>query len=268
LSTILNIDLSDDNWPQASLPVKNGGLGIRSVTTPAPSAFLASAASTLTLRDVMLAQFGNICPDPAVTRSTLAWSAMANDVEPVSERRHIQKAWDGVVTLKQQNSLLLKATSSIDQARLLATVSAHAGDWLHAAPISSISLRLSNEAIRGAEGLRLGINTCQPHECPYGKQVDARGLHGLAFRKATARQQQHSHLNEILWRSIKRAQVPATREPVGLFRSDGKRPDGSTQIPWARGKPLAWDVTVPDTYADSHINVWTEPSTRRISDHG
>jgi len=63
--------------------------------TLAPSAFLASAASTLTLQDAMLAQFGNTSPDPAVTRSTLAWSAMANDVEPVSERRHIQKAWDG-----------------------------------------------------------------------------------------------------------------------------------------------------------------------------
>ena len=44
----------------------------------------------------------------------------------------------------------------------------------------------------------------------------------------------------------------STREPVGLFRSDGKRPGGATQIPWAKGKPLAWDVTV--TYADSHIN--------------
>ena len=25
-------------------------------------------------------------------------------------------------------------------------------------------------------------------------------------------------------------------------------------IPWTKGKPLAWDVTVPDTYADSHIS--------------
>jgi len=24
-------------------------------------------------------------------------------------------------------------------------------------------------------------------------------------------------------------------------------------LPWARGKPMAWDVTVPDTYAESHI---------------
>ena len=26
-------------------------------------------------------------------------------------------------------------------------------------------------------------------------------------------------------------------------------------MPWSKGKPLAWDVTVPDTYADSHINM-------------
>jgi len=32
-----------------------------------------------------------------------------------------------------------------------------------------------------------------------------------------------------------------------------KRPDGVTLLPWARSKPLAWDVTVPDTYADSHL---------------
>jgi len=50
--------------------------------------------------------------------------------------------------------------------------------------------------------------------------------------------------------------VPATREPVEHFRSDGKRPDGATQIPWARGKPLAWDMSLSlaDTYADFHTN--------------
>ena len=85
--------INNDNNNKASLPVKNGGLGIRSVTTLAPSAFLDSAASTLTLQDVMLAQFGNTAPDPAITRSTLAWSAMTNDMEPVYERKHIQKAY-------------------------------------------------------------------------------------------------------------------------------------------------------------------------------
>ena len=53
--------------------------------------------------------------------------------------------------------------------------------------------------------------------------------------------------------SFKRAQVPAVKELPGLSRDDGWRPDGVTLLPWAKGKPLAWDVTVPDTYADSYL---------------
>jgi hypothetical protein len=63
-----------------------------------------------------------------------------------------------------------------------------------------------------------------------------------------------------LWRAIKRAQIPAVNEPVGLMRHDGKRPDGATLIPWFRGKPMAWDVTIPDTLANSHLDdTATEP---------
>ena len=61
-------------------------------------------------------------------------------------------------------------------------------------------------------------------------------------------------MNDILWRSINRAQIPAVKEPVSLVRQDGKRPDGATLLPWAMGKPLAWDITVPDTYAESHLH--------------
>ena len=44
------------------------------------------------------------------------------------------------------------------------------------------------------------------------------------------------------------------------MRDDNKRPDGTTLLPWARGKPMAWDVSVPDTYAESHIgNTATKP---------
>jgi len=38
-----------------------------------------------------------------------------------------------------------------------------------------------------------------------------------------------------------------------MVLQNGKCPDGSTLIPWSRGKPVAWDVTVPGTYAVSHI---------------
>ena len=35
--------------------------------------------------------------------------------------------------------------------------------------------------------------------------------------------------------------------------NNGKRLDGTTLLPWAKGKTLAWDVTVPDTYTESYI---------------
>jgi len=61
-------------------------------------------------------------------------------------------------------------------------------------------------------------------------------------------------LNEIVYRALIRADIPATREPVGLNRSDGKRPDGLTLIPWSRGRMLTWDVTVTDTLAASNLH--------------
>ena len=38
-----------------------------------------------------------------------------------------------------------------------------------------------------------------------------------------------------------------------MFRSDEKRPDGVTLVPWAQGRCLAWDATVVDTLAVSHL---------------
>ena len=43
-------------------------------------------------------------------------------------------------------------------------------------------------------------------------------------------------------------------EPRGLYRTDGKRPDGVTMIPWQMGEPLVWDVTVVDALALSRLN--------------
>jgi hypothetical protein len=46
IGAISNSDLTDLQWIQASLPINEGGLGVRRVASLATSAFLASAAST------------------------------------------------------------------------------------------------------------------------------------------------------------------------------------------------------------------------------
>jgi len=53
--------------------------------------------------------------------------------------------------------------------------------------------------------------------------------------------------------------IPATKEAANLILQNGKRPDGITLLPWYRNKTMACDVTVPDTFAESHIgNTATE----------
>ena len=42
-------------------------------------------------------------------------------------------------------------------------------------------------------------------------------------------------------------------QPRGLYRTDGKRPDGVTMIPWEMGKQLVWDVMVVDALAPSRL---------------
>ena len=37
-----------------------------------------------------------------------------------------------------------------------------------------------------------------------------------------------------------------------MLRSDGKRPDGVSVVPWRSGKCLVWDVTCVDTFAPSY----------------
>src|SRR6218665_3455480 len=44
------------------------------------------------------------------------------------------------------------------------------------------------------------------------------------------------------------------KEPSGLLRTDGKRPDGATLIPWSAGRYMAWDATVVHTFAASYLS--------------
>ena len=42
------------------------------------------------------------------------------------------------------------------------------------------------------------------------------------------------------------------RIKLSLYRSDGKRPDGVSIVPWKCGQLLVWDATRPDTFAPSY----------------
>jgi len=245
--------VSDTQWLQASLPVKDGGLGIRRAASLALPAFLASAASTSSLQDSILALIP--CPSDSFFDTYLqSWSSSFGCSIPTDSLSSKQSFWDRPGVLQDRAIVEAGLRNSEDRARFLAAASPHSGDWLHALPIAACGLRLDDEAVRVAVGLRLGINLCVPHTCRCGAEVDARGLHGLTCKLAPGRIARHQVLNDLVSRAFASASIPVTKEPVGLLRSDGKRPDGLTLVPWQSGKPLTWDVTVTHTLAASYLS--------------
>ena len=78
------------------------------------------------------------------------------------------------------------------------------------------------------------------------------GTHGLSCRSSEGRHSRHAAINDIICRTLSSAGIPARLEPPGLLRSDGKRPDGMTLVPWSSGRPLVWDATCSDTFAESY----------------
>jgi len=84
--------------------------------------------------------------------------------------------------------------------------------------------------------------------------VDALGLHNFVCKRAPGRPTRHHALNDSVAPSFAAAEVPVTKEPAGLSRTDGKRKDGLTLVSWQSGKPLCWDVTVICTLAESYVN--------------
>ena len=85
LSTILNVDFDETQWIQATLPVNDGGLGIRCANTLATLVFLASAASTHSLQQSILPSLHNQVPyqNRVSTANT-----------PDQQVQRFQKAWE------------------------------------------------------------------------------------------------------------------------------------------------------------------------------
>ena len=95
--------------------------------------------------------------------------------------------------------------------------------------------------------------------------MDSRGLHGLSCRKSGPRQQRHSQLNDIIWRALKRAQIPAAKEPINLVRDNNKRPDETT-LRKTHGMGRDYQTRMPShTLAVQQSNQVTHEIGRRIT---
>ena len=254
LQEVCNVAMTDDAWEQAALPLKHGGLGVRSVHALALPSYVSSLTASAPL-------VSSICSststgsEPAALLPAVEQFMSANGVETVPERpaANLQKTWDDIASTATADRLIAQSNQT-HRARLAAASMPYTAAWLQATPIPSLGLHIDDETIRIAVALRLGLGVCEPHQCRLcGHSVDRLGHHGLSCKKSAGRFPRHAALNDVIKRALSSAGVPSILEPVGLDRGDGRRPDGMTTFPFSCGRSLTWDATCVDTFATTHV---------------
>lgn len=251
MEAILNVSLSGEHWTQAILPVRYGGLGVRCIRDVSLPAFLASAHGVADLVADILSLNGDKATIPHAADAIKTWLARFPGAA-VPENPEFQRSWDDVAC-KAILDRLTDGAEAVDLARLLAVSRPESGAWLQALPSPHIGTLLDADSLRVAVALRLGCDVCEPHICICGTMVGADGHHALSCRRCTGRHPRHHALNDILQRALTSAGIPSVLEPPGLSRTDGKRPDGLTLVPWEKGRCLVWDATCVSTFAATHI---------------
>ena len=250
---IANVSINNLQWSQASLPVKVGGLGLRSPMKLALSTFLASVSSTLQLQNDLLRNC-QVLPDDQFNSYLFRWTTSFQSLPPpIGTAACKQRSWNAPFVESSFATLLASQPDEYNRAGLIAVAAPHSGDWLHVLSISPCGLRLDDNAIRVAVGLRLGAKLCDFHVCLCGTFVYSCGTHGLSCKRGSSKLTRHAIINNLVHRALVKARIPYTMEPTGLSRTDGKRLDGLTLVPWSAGKSIIWDVTVVDRLAASYF---------------
>ena len=111
----------------ATLPVKLGGLEIRSAVSVAPSAFLASTHSTAELVDAILPPYIRTHPPPHLDDAESHWSVGHNCQPPEGTAACRLKSWDYVRTSSTAQRLFDEAEKDDEHSLLLAVSTRESG---------------------------------------------------------------------------------------------------------------------------------------------
>jgi len=153
---------SNIQWLQASLPIRQSGLGIRQVHLLALPAFLALAASTSDLQTHIF--LSAACPSDTFFENYLAaWQNAHDSPSLPSALRDKQTFWDQPGIQSARTQVEAHYSEPQQTARFLAAATPHSGDWLLALPISSCGLRLWRHSPCGSRSASWLQHLCSPY---------------------------------------------------------------------------------------------------------
>jgi hypothetical protein len=142
---------SDIIWDQATLPVPNGGLGMRKATKVTLSAFLFSVVASQASVSHILSRHLLVVAETSDSFFNAAmkdWESQIGSAYTQSSFAMMQKDWDLPLVNVQMTKVLSAASDQVSKARLIAAAASHSTAFLQVCPCSSLGTRLDNSSIR------------------------------------------------------------------------------------------------------------------------
>ena len=262
MEEVVGLVLNDNQWAQATLPVKAGGLGFQEAGGLADAAYVASRSMTA---EACKAMDNDYAWDGEDGMSDLG-QALGRLGLGGEEQKTSQKKLMEDINNKQMKQLEEQA-SQVDKARLLAVRAPHAGAWLGAAPSRGMDLLMTNEEIKSRVGRRLGASIGEEGACMFCMQCnDEFGIHPESCMGGGDKVTAHNTCRNTIHGHAKAAGARPQLEKGGLLAGrglpggEGRRPADTllcstegiqTGRGWQRPR-IALDIGIVCPQAPSH----------------
>ena len=169
----------------------------------APSAFLASSTSTQQLQALLLSKCTWQLSDQHFDNVMDDWCQLHYPVlPPIGTNASKQRSRDMSSVDATFNSLFAAQPNDYHRSRFTAVKAHHSGDWLNVQFSISCGVRMKDDTIRVAVGLRLGACLCEPHQCTCGNMVYTRGKHGLPCKRSAWITLRHNYINDLIYHAL------------------------------------------------------------------
>ena len=258
--------LSEDQWEQASLPVKLAGLGVNQTKVIAGSAYLGSCALT---RDLVAELLGKDLYEPTGVAELLSLhetaTGAAHDFESLSTTPSVQQLLSTERHMAMYTQLRAKV-SVRSRNLMLASTMAHASDWLLAPPIPGLGLALGSDCFRTAVKFRLGMPLfSEPFPCTAVSssgvvcdcQMDVYGDHALCCHNGASLLFRHNSIRDILGHAARAAGLSAVViEKKNQVEGSNAKPGDITVQHYHRGfASSAFDITVSHPLQKKYLDI-------------
>jgi hypothetical protein len=199
LQKFLNIKFNENQWTLASLPISNGGLGIRKIQDISLPAFLGSIHGVHDLVFQILPKTDKKVSVHFAEEAIGLWIELNGKTFPTET--FLQKGWD-IINTTRIIANEINLCDKIDSARFLAAQRKESNAWLHAFPSRNIGTFMDNKILQICVANRFGVEIFEKHTCHCGFTVSNDGRHGLSCVKNKGRFSRHSDLNQIIQRAL------------------------------------------------------------------